>query len=138
MLSFLENYNKLNASNLDLLQEMYSEDIVFEDPLHTLHGRAALHSYFEKLYHHVESLHFSFSDLVQQGNEGYVQWEMEIIHPKLNRGARSLVPGMSYLRLDAEKKVWFHRDQYDLGSLFYENIPLLNGVIRAVKRRILQ
>lgn len=132
---FLDTYQRLNRDNLELLEEIYSTDVRFSDPAHSLAGLAALRGYFVELYAHVEHISFDFAEPHASGDQVYVQWVMRLRHPRLNRGAEVAVPGISCLHFAADGRVDEHRDYFDLGVLLYEQLPLLGPLVRAVKRR---
>lgn len=133
---FLDTYTKLNKDNLELLMEIYADDIVFIDPAHKIEGLNNLHQYFKTLYQNVTSIDFSFTSELKKDNEAYVQWEMRFTHPKLKNGKALTVPGITYLRSNTEGKVSYHHDFFDLGSMLYEHIPLLGRIVKGIKRRI--
>ena len=136
MKMFLETYQKLNADNLSELGNLYTEDIRFIDPAHEIRGLVRLTEYFEKLYLNIGSITFNFSDQLRQGTEGYVQWQMSLTHPRLKKGKVVVVPGATYLRFVDSGKVCLHRDYFDLGAMLYEQLPVLGGIISAIKRRL--
>ncbi|VXC49076.1 Transcriptional regulator [Pseudomonas sp. 8Z] len=132
---FGERFATLNKDNLDLLGELYSDDVQFRDPLHEVHGLSAVRRYFAELYANVEALQFEFHgfDQVAEG-EGYLRWSMRYRHPRLRGGTEIAVEGCSHLRW--RDKVYQHRDYFDAGALLYEHLPLLGGVIGWLKRRL--
>jgi len=132
---FLDTYQRLNRDNLDLLVEIYSEDIRFSDPAHSLNGLVALRAYFTELYTNVDSVAFDFAEHHVCGDQVFVQWIMRLRHPRLNRGGVVEVPGISCLHFADDGRVDEHRDYFDLGVLLYEQLPLLGSLVRAVKRR---
>lgn len=134
--SFLRVYEKLDAENLYLLDNIYSADVSFIDPAHKIEGLVALKEYFSELYQNVSSINFSFSHHQQQENDAYIQWQMTLRHPRLNRNQEIIVPGISYLHYDQAGKVSLHRDYFDLGTMLYEQLPLLGSIIKTVKRRL--
>lgn len=136
MEKFFEVYQHLNSNNLDTLGEIYSDEIVFIDPAHTLNGLTQLRKYFEKLYSGLESIHFDFIDHQQQGDVVYVQWCMIMRHSRLRRGRPVSVEGVSRLEFDTKQKVKLHRDYFDLGEMLYENLPLIGRVILSIKKRL--
>ncbi len=132
---FFNTYQRLNRDNLDLLSGIYSEDIRFSDPAHSLNGLSALRDYFAELYANVEQIRFDFSPPRISDDQVFVQWVMHLRHPRLNRGGVVEVPGISCLHFAENGLVDDHRDYFDLGLLLYEQLPLLGPLVRAVKRR---
>lgn len=131
---FKQTYNRLNAQSLGLLNELYSHDLVFQDPFHRLSGLPALTAYFAELYRHVESSSFLFEDEIVQGNSAVLIWTMSLKHPRLNGGNLVTIPGSTHIRF--RDKVTYHRDYFDGGAMLYEHLPLIGLVIRMIKERV--
>lgn len=132
---FAERFAELDASNLQRLDQLYSEDILFRDPLHEVRGLPGLHDYFTELYSNVSQLYFDFHghDQISDG-EGYLRWTLHYRHPRLRGGALIHVDGCSHLLW--WDKVYQHRDYFDAGALLYENLPLMGSAIAWLKRRL--
>lgn len=134
--TFLEVYKQLNGDNLELLEKIYAEDIVFTDPAHAIHGLEKLTNYFSSLYQNITSIDFSFGNRICVDGEAYLQWDMRFSHPKLKKGDSITLPGITYLRFNEDGKISHHRDYFDLGCMLYEHIPLLGKVVTSIKRRL--
>lgn len=132
---FTAIYRNLDKHNLSSLEELYAEDVCFQDPAHILRGRQTLLRYFEQLYANVTSCHFAISSAHQDGDAGFVVWEMNLQHPSLNRGNVFTVHGCSHL-LFRDGLVEFHRDYFDLGEMLYERLPFIGRVVRKIKQRL--
>jgi hypothetical protein len=136
MEKFLQMYHELGTENLYLLKDVYSSDIQFIDPAHEIRGIEKLTEYFSALYKNVQSIDFAFRDIVRQENSCYLQWDMTFRHKNLAGGKSIVVSGTTFLRLNNEHKVCFHRDFFDLGEMLYEHIPLLGRLITTIKGRL--
>ncbi|MEX6501738.1 nuclear transport factor 2 family protein [Pseudomonas zhanjiangensis] len=132
---FGERFASLDKNHLDHLGELYSEDVVFSDPLHQVRGLSELRDYFTTLYASVHDLRFDFHgcDQVRDG-EGYLRWTLSYRHPRLAGGQSIRVEGCSHLLW--RDRVHQHRDYFDAGALLYEQLPLLGGAIRWLKWRL--
>ena len=132
---FATEFAALDAGNLARLGELYSDDVLFRDPLHEVRGLPALQRYFAELYANVGRLEFDFHgfDQVVDG-EGYLRWTMHFRHPRLRGGAPISVDGCSHLLW--WDKVSQLRDYCDAGAMLYEHLPLMGGVIAWLKRRL--
>ena len=84
---FATEFAALDAGNLARLGELYSDDVLFRDPLHEVRGLPALQRYFAEMYANVGRLDFDFHgfDQVAEG-EGYLRWKMSFCHPRLAKG----------------------------------------------------
>jgi hypothetical protein len=129
-------YQGLNKDNLDCLEQIYAPNIVFVDPLHQVTGLPALTCYFEHLYENLKFCHFEINTTFvdQDQKQGAVYWDMTFVHNKIKKNRRITVSGHTHLKTD-NNKVIYHRDYFDLGSMLYEQLPLLGVLIRAIKIR---
>lgn len=135
--NFIYIYQSLAVDNLAGLAQLYHEDITFQDPLHVISGFTALADYFDNLYQHVASCTFIINQVIRDGNQAGIYWTMTYVHKHLNGGKAISVEGHSIIMGDKDKVV-YHRDYIDLGQMLYENVPVLGGIIRWLKRRINQ
>ena len=132
---FAERFAHLDVDSLDSLNTLYSEDVVFRDPLHQIHGLDALQAYFAQLYANARDIRYAFAaaDEVLPG-QGYLRWTLEFRHPRLARGEPITVQGCSFLQW--RDRVHFHQDFFDAGALLYEHVPLMGSAIRWLKGRL--
>ncbi|SDA49300.1 SnoaL-like domain-containing protein [Pseudomonas sp. NFACC15-1] len=132
---FAQAFAKLDARRLGELDELYSVDIHFQDPLHRIEGLTALREYFAQLYANASDVRYDFHafDEVDSG-EGYLRWTLHFRHPRLAGGAPIALQGCSHLRWT--DRVYHHQDFFDAGALLYEHLPLLGPAVRWLKRRL--
>lgn len=132
---FAQQFAELNKDNLQRLDELYTQDVFFTDPLHEVQGIGQLRGYFSELYANVSELRFDFNgfDQVNEG-EGYLRWVMSYRHPRLAGGQLIRVEGCSHLLW--HDKVYRHRDYFDAGALLYEHLPIVGRAIAWLKRRM--
>lgn len=131
---FRQGFRELRHDSLHRLDELYAEDVVFEDPLHRISGRTALREYFARMYAGVEEIDFDFGDCLVGPGQAMLTWTMHLRHRRLRPGEALALPGATHLRFAAQ--AYYHRDYFDAGALLYERLPLLGGVVRAVRRRV--
>ncbi|MGV2986925.1 nuclear transport factor 2 family protein [Vibrio sp. E150_011] len=130
-----EVYQQLDKHNLHLLEAVYHQDVVFEDPAHRVEGYAALLAYFGELYANVIRCDFNIEHHQQLADTGFITWTMSLLHPKLNSGQPVEVKGVSHL-IFRDDLVIYHRDYFDLGQMLYEQVVLLGPVIKHIKQRL--
>lgn len=133
---FAHAFSGLHKGNLERLEQLYSDDALFCDPLHEVRGLANIQSYFAQMYANVSELRFDFYafDQISEG-QGYLRWTMSYRHPRLAGGQLIRVEGCSHL-LWSEAKVHRHRDYFDAGALLYEHLPIMGKLIGWLKRRL--
>ena len=128
-------FNQLRKDNLEILNDFYAEDLVFEDPLGRIEGLPAMKAYYALMYENVTEIKFDFFKSIQEGNEFFFRWTMTLNSTKLNGGKDISVEGGSMIFFNDEGLVTYHRDFFDMGEMIYEQIPLLRGLIKAIKKR---
>ena len=131
-----KTFNGLNKDTMYLIDEFYAPEIVFEDPLHRIEGRAKLTDYYKGLYRSVRSIHFDIFDEVVQGDKHVIFWKMRLEAPGLNGGKPYMTSGSSLIHFNAQDMVAFHRDYFDMGEFIYEQIPVLKNLIKAIRTRL--
>ena len=131
---FKAAFNRLDADNLHLLEELYDPNVVFQDPVHRLKGLSALRDYYGRLYEGVVECRFDFEDELIDGDRAVLVWVMHVEHARFRKGETLHLPGASHLRF--ADKVTYHRDYFDMGAFIYERVPLLGSVIRGIKQRL--
>lgn len=131
---FKEIFNRLDARNLELLDQIYSPEVSFRDPVHQVQGLSALKDYYARLYTGVVSCRFDFEDEVIADGRCAIVWNMRFEHASFCRGQQLSLRGVSHLKFS--EKVWHHEDFFDMGAFIYEKVPVLGGVVRAIKRRL--
>lgn len=127
-------FSQLNASNVDVLDQVYADNIQFEDPAHKVNGLINFKSYCTNLYQNVTSCKFNFNNVSYFTGGAILEWDMLLQHPKLNRGKIFTVPGVSIIHY--ENKIYSQRDYFDLGAMLYEQLPLIGWLIRIIKRKL--
>lgn len=130
-------YQRLSIDNLALLDSIYHPQVTFIDPIHEINGLDDLQEYFQGLYQNLSRCQFIIGDVIAQPHQAAIYWEMIYQHPKLNKGNEVSVLGSSHLKAK-DGKIIYHRDFLDLGSMLYEQLPVLGKVIRLVKNRAAQ
>jgi hypothetical protein len=133
---FKTAFNQLNKDTLHLLDEIYTPDVEFRDPVHELTGLPALRAYYHRLYDGVVSCHFDFEAEVIQDQQGMLVWIMRFQHARFRRGETLELRGVSHLKFRDDGKVFQHHDYFDMGEFIYERVPVLGGIIRAIKNRL--
>lgn len=129
---FKHYFFQIDFSNDSILNEIYSEDIVFKEPIQEIQGIENLKAYFNKLNDNLIECSFLFTDESVVYNKAFLSWEMDL---KLKRPKKNVkASGISVLI--NEDKIISQRDYFDAGELFYENIPVLGGIIRSIKKKL--
>ena len=130
--NFVRVYQVLSIDNLELLSEIYHENVIFIDPIHQVKGYENLYDYFESSYQNLTSCKFVIEQVIQQDSQAAIYWKMIFHHRKLNKGKQITVSGSSRIQGE-DDKVIYHRDYLDIGEMLYENLPVLGKFICWIK-----
>ena len=129
-------FNGLNKNNLSILNDFYAENIDFTDPIGNIKGLNNLKKYYAHAYENVISINFNFQQINSQNDYYFAKWTMKLQVKGLNANAPYDVEGFSVIKFNGLEKVDYHRDYLDLGSMVYENIPLLGKAIKLIKKKL--
>ena len=125
-------YETLTPASIAALDALYAPDARFKDPFNEVAGTAAIRRIFAHMFATAESPRFVVTYCIEQGEQAMLGWEF---HFAL-RGRALTVRGVTHLRFDAEGRVTLHRDYWDAAEELYEKLPVLGGLMRALKRRL--
>jgi hypothetical protein len=129
--AFYQNSAELHLEQIDAL---YTQDIEFRDPLHTILGILALKSYMKNLYATSRDIRFEYTDELYGENWATISWLMHFRHPSLAGGKLISVRGITQIRFT--DRIFYHEDFYDLGAMIYQHVPILGRIIRFINQRI--
>jgi hypothetical protein len=129
-------YMEFKPSLLDDLDNIYSQDVQFKDPLHEIRGVDNLRHYFAGMMQGLDECRFEFDHKIESPAQGecVLFWTMYYRHRKLAGGNPLVLTGNSHLRY--AEKIYYHRDYFDAGAMLYEQIPLLGFAIGRIKKRM--
>ena len=136
--AFIQLYKDLGPGSVSRqrLSEVYSQDVIFSDPVHCISGLESLTHYFSGLYENITKIRFEFHNVLGNSSEASLHWTMTYRHPKLYGGKQDIaVEGVSLLAWEGDHIV-SHQDIFDAGSLLYEHLPVIGWIIRKLKERM--
>ncbi len=131
LMSFYENFS---VEHLNELDDFYTQDIEFTDPVHQVNGILSLKHYLKKMAANLTHYRIRYIDVMADDNKAYLTWEMEFAHKSIRGGQVITVRGMT--RLEYTSRIYYHEDCYDMGALLYEHLPVIGGITRSLKGRI--
>ena len=130
---FKQTFRSLHASDLSRLRSIYSDRIVYRDPVQEIRGLVGLEDYYTAMCADLDQCRYEFLDQLVGDSSAYLKWILHFRHPKL--GTRPIsVRGVSQLGLG--ESIEFHEDFYDVGAMLYEQLPLLGNLTRWLRLRL--
>ena len=115
---------------------VYAPDAWFNDTLKTVRGAEAIRAYYLGTIANTESITVEFTDVARSDNDYYFRWVMDVRFRAFARGRTVRTIGMTHVRFDANGRVLLHQDYWDSTQGFFEYVPVIGPVIRAIKNRI--
>ena len=132
--NFCLYYKEFNQDSIAGLDSIYDQNAVFEDPIGKVEGLNDLKRHFSKMMSNVSYCRFEITDVVANDGQAFITWTMSFAHPKLNGHKEITVTGVSEIKFD--ERITYQRDYFDVGSMFYEQVPILKTIIQALKKRL--
>lgn len=127
-------YADFSRESIHQIDEIYTQDVEFVDPVHRLTGSLALKTYMKNMAKNMLHYEMRYLETIATPDGAHLSWEMTVAHKRLNKAKPIVIRGMSLLKFTS--RVYYHEDSYDLGALVYEHVPLLGSVIRFLKNRL--
>ena len=127
-------YQEANNSNIERMDRLYTQDVEFRDPLHTILGILALKGYVKNLYASSDYIQFEYTDEQRGENSATITWNMKFSNSALAGGKVITLRGITQIRFT--DRIYYQEDFYDLGAMLYQHIPVLGAIIRFVNSRV--
>ncbi|MDP1932826.1 MAG: nuclear transport factor 2 family protein [Gammaproteobacteria bacterium] len=131
---FKSFYQEGSMASLERIDRIYTQDIEFRDPLHTILGILALKGYMKNLYANSSGIGFEYTDEQSGENWATITWLMRFSNQALAGGKEVTVRGITQIRFT--DRIYYHEDFYDLGAMIYQHLPVLGRIIRYINKRI--
>jgi limonene-1,2-epoxide hydrolase len=133
----VEFFQKLDKDHMELVDQFYDRNVVFQDPVHKLNGSAAVRTYYEGLYRNAAAIRFEYSKQLEDRDTVVLAWRMFLRTPAIDDGREITVDGTSVITFGGpDGKAIAHRDYFDMGEFVYERVPVLRSIIRYIKGRM--
>jgi ketosteroid isomerase-like protein len=130
-----EFFDKFSLSNIDLVDQFYAKDALFEDPIGTHKGSVQIKKYYANLYKNVNAIRFEYLETIVQGEKHVLVWKMYLKAKGIKGGEEVVTHGNSVVHFK-NGMVVYHRDYFDMGEFIYEHIPVLGSTVKFVKKKL--
>lgn len=126
----IDFYQFLTPESVGRFGEFYAETACFRDPFNDVRGLPAIRRIFRHMFAQVQEPRFIVTEKVSTGETAFLVWTFHF-----RRGGKAYaIQGVTRLRWDASGKVDEHRDYWDAAEELYMKLPLLGGLMRALRR----
>lgn len=117
--------------------DVYAANAYLHDTLATHHGVEEIRDYFVKTAERASGVAVQIEDVVRSGPDFYFRWSMDITWSAFrSKGETTRSVGVSLIRFDGDGKVVLHHDFWDSAGGFFEHLPVVGWMIRALKAQV--
>lgn len=143
---FIEFYDQLErVQTTQAIDQIYAEELYFNDTLITLTSRDSLQEHFLKTANQLDTISVSLLDVLHSSplagkpdalssQAVYLLWEMEARFSVLGKQRLSHTLGISQLCFNAAGQVIFHQDFWDSSQGLDQHLPLLGPPTRWLRQ----
>ena len=128
-----QTYNTSGKPDWSHIFPYYHEEIVFQDTIQKVEGKAAFTDMCNRLTERCEELQMKISSIAQGEHEIFLEWEMIMIFRKTP--STSLF-GCTKLTLGEDGRITHQRDYYDLWGDIFHNVPFMKRAYPRFMKRV--
>ncbi|MBL6709417.1 MAG: nuclear transport factor 2 family protein [Pseudomonadales bacterium] len=133
---FVRFLSNLGADDTaDRARELYAQDLYFSDALMLTNSKDAVVAHFRGLVEGGAKVEVDMLDVLVQDSDVYLVWLMTAEFQPVRKPVTSKTIGITHARFNTAGEVILHQDFWDTGLGFYQQVPGLGSVIKAINRR---
>lgn len=129
-------FESLTERSVADLGTLYALDARFVDPFNAVRGIDAIVQVFQHMYATLNNPRFVVTGSVAQGDQCFLLWDFQFRFRSFRNSVDQCIAGTSHLRFDAEGRITQHHDYWDAAHGLYQQMPLLGGLMRWLRRRV--
>ena len=128
-------WQTLTPEKVAALGEMYTEDAYFRDPFNEVTGLKAIQHIFGDMYVRLDEPVFTIIETIEQDHGAMLIWDFDFRIKPLKPELTRRIHGAAHIRFAADVRVHSHPDYWDAAGELYEQLPLVGGLMRFLKKR---
>ena len=132
-INFLSNLGADDTA--ERARELYAQDLYFSDALMVTNSKDAVVAHFRGLVDGGARVEVDMLDVLVQDSDVYLVWLMTAQFQPIRKPVTSKTIGITHARFNTAGEVILHQDFWDTGLGFYQHVPGLGSVIKAINRR---
>ena len=115
-----KTYNHEGKPDWSHIFPYYHDDIIFQDSIQKIEGKAAFIELCNRLTDRCEQLHMDLSNISKDESGFFFEWKMTMIFKKW---PSTPIYGCTRLTIGEDNRIMHQRDYYDLWGDIFNNIP---------------
>ena len=116
-------------------RELYAQDLYFSDALMLTNSKDVVVEHFRGLVDGGARVEVDMLNVLVQDSDVYLVWLMTAEFQPIRKPVTSRTIGITHARFNTAGEVILHQDFWDTGLGFYQHVPGLGSVIKAINRR---
>ncbi len=131
----IQYWQTLTPDAVERIGEVYSDDAYFRDPFNEVTGLAPIKHVFADMFVRLIEPRFTIVETIEQAHGVMLIWDFDFRIRDLKPELARRIHGASHIRFAADGRVAYHRDYWDAAGELYEQLPLVGGLMRWLKKR---
>jgi steroid delta-isomerase len=134
--AYARYFDELSPASRDALKNLAHPDIRFVDPFNDVRGIDKMLAVFDHMFATTTDPRFVTEPPIVAGDTAFIKWRFTCtIENRFWRKAMT-IDGVTEVQFDAAGLITAHIDYWDAARQLYEKLPLLGGLLRAIRRRL--
>jgi hypothetical protein len=134
--AYARYFDELTPASRDTLRALAHPDIHFVDPFNDIRGIDKLLAVFDHMFETTREPRFVTEPPVVAGDTAFIKWRFTCRIENRFYKRPMTIDGVTEVRFDAAGLITAHIDYWDAAGQLYEKLPLLGGLLRAVRQRL--
>ena len=127
-----QTYNESDKPDWSHIFPYYHEEITFQDPIQTVHGKPDFMAMCRRLTDRCEELSMDITAIAANEHEIFMQWTMTMVFGKT---PSTPIYGCTKLTIGPDGRITHQRDYYDLWGDIFHNVPFMKTAYPRFMRR---
>ena len=133
---FVHYWQTLTPETVASIASVYAEDAYFRDPFNEVTGIAPIRHIFTDMFVRLAEPRFTIVETIEQEHSVMLIWDFDFRIKTLKPELKRRIHGTSHVRFAVDGRVHYHRDYWDAAGELYEQLPLVGGLMRFLKKRM--
>ena len=128
------------SRNLELMNDLFTEDLKYIDPMTTVEGRENVKQYFSNLNDISPYFTAEVRDIISKGDTYVVIWKAKVSYKIPSQKASPILDyeGTTVLKFAPDSaKAYYHRDYYDHSEVM-EYMPIIGRPVRFLHKQMVK
>ena len=134
--NLIRYFETIAEATVPQLRHFYAAAAYFKDPFNEVQTVERIEQIFAHMFGPLSEPRFIVCARIEQGDEAFLTWDFRFRIKKYKPEVEQVIRGGSHLRFNTQNKVCYHRDYWDAAAELYEKLPLIGGLMRFMKRRM--